>query len=41
VTPHVAALSLPGDVALVFCDNLDRWTREEELRYVVDWEKGY
>ena len=41
VTPHVAALSLPADVAAVFCDNLDRWTRGEELRYAVDWEKGY
>ena len=39
VTPHVAALSRPDDVARVFAANLDRYLRGEPL-YEVDWGKG-
>ena len=41
VTPHVAALSRPEDVAKVFAANLDRYSRGEPLLYEVDWGKGY
>ena len=41
VTPHVAALSRPDDVAKVFAANLDRYFRGEPLLYEVDWGKGY
>ena len=41
VTPHVAALSRPEDVATVFAANLDRYFRGEPLLYEVDWGKGY
>ena len=41
VTPHVAALSRPDDVARVFAANLDRYFRGESLLYEVDWGKGY
>jgi len=41
VTPHVAALSRPEDVAKVFAANLDRYFRSEPLLYEVDWGKGY
>ena len=41
VTPHVAALSTPGDVARVFAENLDRYLRGAELLYPVDWDAGY
>ena len=41
VTPHVAALSRPDDVAKVFAANLDRDFRGEPLLYEVDWGKGY
>ena len=41
VTPHVAALSRPEDVARVFAANLDRYVRGEPLLYEVDWGKGY
>ena len=41
VTPHVAALSRPEDVAKVFAANLDRYFRGEPLLYEVDWGKGY
>ena len=41
VTPHVAALSRPDDVARVFAANLDRYLRGEPLLYEVDWGKGY
>ena len=41
VTPHVAALSRPDDVARVFAVNLDRYLRGEPLLYEVDWGKGY
>ena len=40
VTPHVAALSRPDDVARVFAANLDRYLRGEPLLYEVDWGKG-
>ena len=41
VTPHVAALSLPGDVARAFAENLGRFREGQPLAHAVDWAKGY
>ncbi len=41
VTPHVAARSFPAGIARIFGDNLRRYLNEEELRYRVDFERGY
>ena len=41
ITPHVAALSLPGPIADVFVANLARYRAGEPLRHLVDWGRGY
>ncbi len=41
ITPHVAALSLPGPIADVFVANLARYRAGEPLRHLVDWEREY
>ena len=41
VTPHIAAVSLPVDVAEVFVDNLALLEAGEPLRGLVDTERGY
>ena len=41
VTPHVAAVSFPVDVAAIFLDNLQRWQQGQVLRHVVDPQRGY
>ena len=40
VTPHVAALSRPDDVARVFAVNLDRYLRGEPRAYGWTGGKG-
>ncbi|OWZ04696.1 D-isomer specific 2-hydroxyacid dehydrogenase [Phytophthora megakarya] len=41
LTPHVAALSLPEEVADVFVKNLDLRLKEQPMLYPVDWANGY
>ena len=41
VTPHYSALSFPEDISAIFVDNYHRFTRNEPLRHVVDFEAGY
>lgn len=41
VTPHTAADSFPEDIADIFCMNYRRFRQGRELRYVVDFERGY
>ena len=41
ITPHVAALSLPGPVADVFEANLARYRAGEPLLHLVDWGCEY
>ncbi|KAL4108884.1 hypothetical protein PRIC1_000593 [Phytophthora ramorum] len=41
LTPHVAALSLPEEVADVFVTNLDLRLKEKPMLYPVDWANGY
>ena len=41
ISPHVSALTQPSDVPAVFIDNYERFIEGRELKYVVDWSKGY
>jgi phosphoglycerate dehydrogenase-like enzyme len=41
VTPHIAAVSLAGDVATLFARNLVRHISGEDMLYSVKWEQGY
>jgi len=40
VTPHVAALSLPEDVADLFVRNLELYARGQRMLHEVDWSHG-
>ena len=41
ITPHVAALSLPGPIADVFEANLARYQAGQPLLHPVDWGRGF
>ncbi|XP_014669476.1 PREDICTED: glyoxylate/hydroxypyruvate reductase A-like [Priapulus caudatus] len=41
LTPHVASMSMSWQVSDVFANNYERFTADEPLRYLVDWEKKY
>ncbi|XP_050413337.1 glyoxylate/hydroxypyruvate reductase A isoform X1 [Patella vulgata] len=41
ITPHVSGPSLPEKVAECFVDNYNRYVKGEQLKYQVDWIKGY
>ncbi|RHY25122.1 hypothetical protein DYB25_007203 [Aphanomyces astaci] len=41
ITPHVAALSMPEDVAGVFARNLSHFRASTPLEYVFQWSRGY
>lgn len=41
ITSHTAALSAPEDIAPVFIENYRRLVNGEQLRYQVDFERGY
>lgn len=41
ITPHVAAVSFPRDIAGIFLGNLERYQRGEPLEHVVDVDRGY
>jgi phosphoglycerate dehydrogenase-like enzyme len=41
ITAHVAARSWPADSAGIFLDNFRRFQRQQELKFVVDRERGY
>jgi phosphoglycerate dehydrogenase-like enzyme len=41
ITSHTAALSFPADIAPVYIENYRRWIAGDELRYQVDFERGY
>jgi len=41
ITPHVSGMSMASDVATVFADNLELFMKGKNLKYVVNWEKGY
>jgi phosphoglycerate dehydrogenase-like enzyme len=41
ISPHNAGVSVPGDVAEIFCNNYRRFLDKRPLKYMVDFEKGY
>lgn len=41
ITPHIAALSFPEQVAEIFADNYLRWQDGLSLHHQVDFDKGY
>jgi phosphoglycerate dehydrogenase-like enzyme len=41
VTGHVAAQSLPTDIAPIFIDNYRRYTAGLPLKFVIDFNRGY
>jgi len=41
ITPHISAVSFPGDVVKLFLENLQRRRLGNKLAYVVDLELGY
>ncbi|MBC8463801.1 MAG: D-2-hydroxyacid dehydrogenase [Deltaproteobacteria bacterium] len=41
VTPHHSAFSFPEKIAEIFCNNYERFCRNEPLLYVVDFTRGY
>jgi phosphoglycerate dehydrogenase-like enzyme len=41
ITPHIAALTTPEMILSVFAENLELYEQGKELKYQVDWEKGY
>jgi phosphoglycerate dehydrogenase-like enzyme len=41
ITSHTAAPSFPKEISELFVENYQRYLRSEELKYKVDFEKGY
>ncbi|KAL9182448.1 hypothetical protein ACHAXT_013100 [Thalassiosira profunda] len=41
VSPHVSGLTQGKDVPRVFMENYRRYVAGREMKYVVDWKKGY
>ena len=41
ITPHMSAISFPGDISAIFIENYHRFVRGEPLMHVVDFELGY
>lgn len=41
ITPHVSAVTHGKDAADVFLQNLERHALGDDLKYTVDWGKGY
>jgi phosphoglycerate dehydrogenase-like enzyme len=41
VTPHIAALSFPSDIAAIFIGNYHRFLRGQPLRHTIDFGAGY
>jgi len=41
ISPHVSGLTQGKDVPKVFLENYGRFLEGRELKYLVDWDKGY
>ena len=41
ISPHVSGLTQSSDVPKVFLQNYTRYIHGRELKYLVDWDKGY
>jgi len=40
-TPHISAPSFPDDVAAIFVDNYGRFIEDKDLKFQIDFSKGY
>ncbi|WP_206486198.1 D-2-hydroxyacid dehydrogenase [Thalassotalea sp. G2M2-11] len=41
ITPHNAAVSFPEDIYKIFCDNYLRFTQQQPLEYLINFDDGY
>ena len=41
ISPHVSGITQARDVPKIFLDNYERYIAGKDLKYVVDWDKGY
>ena len=41
LTGHTAAVSRPNDIVGLFLENFHRFTEQESLNHLVDFDKGY
>ncbi len=41
ITPHIAAVSYPADIAAVFLRNLEKYKSRQPLDYLIDLKRGY
>ncbi|OEU20242.1 NAD(P)-binding protein [Fragilariopsis cylindrus CCMP1102] len=41
ISPHVSGITQASDVPKIFFDNYERYIAGKDLKYVVDWDKGY
>ena len=41
ISPHVSGVTRAADVPAVFLDNYSRYQNNQQLNFVVDWNKGY
>lgn len=41
VTPHIAARTFAKDISKLFIENMERYMNEQELKYQVDFKRGY
>ena len=41
ISPHVSGITQGSDVPKLFFDNYERYIAGKDLKYVVDWDKGY
>lgn len=41
VSPHVSGLTQASDVPKLFLANYQRYVKDNDLMYIVDWSKGY
>ncbi|MEM7097661.1 MAG: D-2-hydroxyacid dehydrogenase [Pseudomonadota bacterium] len=41
ITPHIAAVSFPADIARLFLSNLEKFRHSQPLDFVIDLSRGY
>lgn len=41
ITPHIAAVTRPNDLADVVVDNYKRYVNGQELKFQINWQEGY
>jgi phosphoglycerate dehydrogenase-like enzyme len=41
ITPHIAAPSFPEQIVALFSSNYQLWQNQQQLNFIVDFDKGY